>query len=120
MEIYVLASIGNVQASPNLPSGQVLPKSITIPGNTCPDINWRCAGPPYPSKPSNPSEIHEKQINKLNELISTRIHQLASIGNVQASTHPPYFSKALGTVPNAMYDGNQYATKRGRRQRRSL
>ena len=40
-----------------------------------------------------------------------KIHVLASLGNVQASPHPPYCSKPSATVPNAMYDGNQYAKK---------
>ena len=41
-----------------------------------------------------------------------KMHGLASIGNVHASPNPPYFSESLGTVPNAMYDGNQYAKKK--------
>ena len=78
MKIHVLASIGNVQASPHSPNpsnpaeiNENLIESIKIDQNTCPGINWQCAGPP----------------------------------------HPPYFSKPSATVPNAMYDGNQYAKK---------
>ena len=78
---------------------------MKINENTCPGINWQCPGIPHPPKPSNPSEINENRIK------STRIHVLASIGNVQASPQPPYFSKPSSTVPNAMYDGNQYAKK---------
>ena len=75
---HVLASIGDVQASP------------------------------HPPKSSNSLEIHENQRDIFK---SIEIHVLVSSGNVQASPHPPYFSKHLGTVPNAMYDGNQHAKK---------
>ena len=105
MKIHVLASLGNVQASPTLPSLEILVKSMKINENTCPSINWQCASLPHPPKPSNPPEIHGNQRK------SIKIHVLASTGNVQAFPPPPYFSKPLGTIPNRMYDGNQYAKK---------
>ena len=82
---------------------------MKINENICPGINWQCAGIP-PTLPSLQVLLKSMQI-KQHQLKWTRIHVLASIGNVQASPHPPYFSQPLGTVPNAMYDGNQYAKK---------
>ena len=38
-----------------------------------------------------------------------KIHVLASIGKVKAP--PPNFSKPVGTISNAMNDGNQYTKK---------
>ena len=72
IKIHVLASFGNVQASP------------------------------HPPKPSNPPGI-----NKNDKII--KIHVLASIGKVKAP--PPNFSKPVGTISNAMNDGNQYTKK---------
>ena len=40
-----------------------------------------------------------------------KMHVLASIANVHASPHPPYFSKPLGTLENTIYDANQYPNK---------
>ena len=57
--------------------------------------------PPHPPKPSNLSEIHGNQRKTI------KIHVLASI----AIPPPPYFSKPLGTIPNTMYHGNEYAKK---------
>ena len=54
---------------------------------------------------SQTPEIHKNQKKTI------KIHVLLTIGNVQASPHPPYFSKKSGTVPNATCDGNRYATK---------
>ena len=68
-------------------------------------LRRECASLPHPPKPSNPPEINDNQRK------SIKIHVLSSNGNFQASPHPPYFSKPLGTVRNAMYDGNQYAEK---------
>ena len=70
--------------------------------NQCLGINWQCAGPP-PALPSPQILLKSMKIDK--------IHVLASIGNVQGLPHPLYFSKPLGTIPNRMYDGNQYAKK---------
>ena len=65
---------------------------------------------PLPSLPSLQILLKSMKI-KQSPLKALRIHVLASIANVQASPHPAYFSKPVGTVPNAMYDGNQYAKK---------
>ena len=78
---------------------------MEINENTRPGMNWQCEACPHPPKPSNPPEINDNQRK------SIKIHVLASVGNVQAFSQPPYFSKPLGTIPNAFYDGNQYAKK---------
>ena len=105
MKILSWNHLAMCRPPPTLPSPQILVKSMKTNENTCPGINWQCASLPHPPKPLNPPDINDNQRK------SIKIHVLASIGNVQAFPHPPYFSKPLGTIPNAMYDGNQYAKK---------
>ena len=104
MKIHVLTSIGNVQASPHPPKPSNPPQINEKPQQTIRIHVLESIGLPL-TLPS-PQILVKSKVVQENQGKGMSWHQLAMS---TPPPHAPYFSKALGTVPNAMYDGNQHA-----------